>query len=73
MISSVECWACRYAGRRTTTAQYDLTLTGRNCFKTPYACEARWSVHTAFMSLLPRKNILAIAAVIDIALNAGAV
>jgi hypothetical protein len=48
VISSVECWACRYAGRRTTPAQYDLTLTGRNCFKTSYACEARRSVHTAW-------------------------
>jgi hypothetical protein len=36
------------AGRRTTPAQYDLTLTGRNCFKTFYACEACRSFHTAW-------------------------
>ena len=35
------------AGRRTTPAQYDLTLTGCNYFKMFYACEARRSFHTA--------------------------
>jgi hypothetical protein len=35
-------------GRRITPAQYDLTLTGRNCFKMFYAREASRSFHTAW-------------------------
>jgi hypothetical protein len=44
------------AGRRTTPAQYDLTLTGRNCFKMFYACEASRSFHTAWTLSGPRSS-----------------
>src|SRR6516225_2441030 len=37
------------AVRRITPAQYDLTLTRRNCFKMFYACEARRSFHTVWV------------------------